>query len=307
VIQKSHAFAPQNAIDIELCLRITRQSAALARLMSNVDAQFKISSARSMPPLRLTAFGGSLGAARRGLCTRFADYDIFHCPKIVDTYDEEDVMEGKLSPTVSKFGFWSGFLASFFSIIYIVGQLAEWMNLLGSGGGAENPSTALGLVVLLTPSLFLGSSFAVLMVSVHYYAPEEKKIWSQVGIVFAAIYTVLISINYYVQLTLVVPHMLRGEVESVRFLLFTPFDSFLYSVDILGYSFMSLSTLFAAFVFTGPGLERTARRFMIANGLILPFVALQNYYHPLLWIAALWAITFPGATISLTMLFKRNT
>lgn len=215
-------------------------------------------------------------------------------------------MEHKLSSTVSKFGYWSGFLASLFSIVYIVGQLAEWMNLLGSGGGAENASTPLGLVVLLTPSLFLGSSFALLMVSVHYYADEENRIWSHAAIVFACIYTVLISINYYVQLTLVVPHMLRGEVESIRFLLFTPFDSFLYSVDILGYSFMSLSTLFGAFVFTGPGLERTARRFMIANGLILPFIALQNYYHPLIWIAALWAVTFPGATISLTLLFRKT-
>jgi hypothetical protein len=217
------------------------------------------------------------------------------------------IMESKTSSTVRKIGLWSAVLASVFSIIFIIGQFAEWFGMLGSGGGPENPSTALGLIVLLTPSLFLGPSFAVLMLSVHYYAPEDKKIWSHAGVMFATIYTVLISINYYVQLTLVVPHMLRGEVESIRFLLFTPFDSFLYSVDILGYSFMSLSTLFAAFVFTGAGMERTTRRFMIANGLLIPFIALQNYYHPLIWIAALWAITFPGSTISLAMLFKRNT
>jgi hypothetical protein len=215
-------------------------------------------------------------------------------------------MERKMPPTVSKLGFWSALLASLFSIIYIVGQIAEWLGLLGSGGGPENASTPLGLVVLLTPSLFLGTSFAVLMVSVHYYAPEDKKVWSHAGLIFAAMYTILISINYYVQLTLVLPHLLRGEVESIRFLLFIPFDSFLYSVDILGYSFMSLSTLFAAFAFRGPGLERTVRRFLFANGLLLPFIALQNYYHPLLWFAALWAITFPGATISLAVLFKRN-
>ncbi len=215
-------------------------------------------------------------------------------------------MEGKMSPAVSKLGSWSAVLASVFSIIYIVGQLGEWLDLLGSGGGPENASTPLGLVLLLTPSLFLGTSFAVLMLSVHYYAPEDKKIWSHAGLMFATIYAVLISINYFVQLTLVVPHLLRRDVESIRFLLFVPFDSFLYSVDILGYSFMSLSTLFAAFVFTGAGLERTVRRFLIANGLLLPFIALQNYYHPLIWPASLWAITFPGATISLALLFRRN-
>jgi len=178
--------------------------------------------------------------------------------------------------------------------------------LLGSGGGPENASTALGLIVLLTPSLLLAPSFALLMLCVHYYAPESKKIWSHAGIIFAVVYTVMVSINYYVQLTLVVPHLMRGEVESIRPFLFTPFDSFIYSVDVLGYSFMSLSTLFAAFAFTETGLERTARRFLIANGLLIPFLMLQIYYHPLIWPASLWAITFPGATISLAMLFKRN-
>ena len=215
-------------------------------------------------------------------------------------------MENKISPTVSKLGYWSAFLASLFSIIYIIGQLAEWFDLLGSGGGPENASTALGLIVLLIPSLLLAPSFALLMLCVHYYAPESKKIWSHAGIIFAVVYTVMVSINYYVQLTLVVPHLMSGEVESIRPFLFTPFDSFIYSVDVLGYSFMSLSTLFAAFVFNGTGLERTARRFLIANGLLIPFLALQIYYHPLIWIASLWAITFPGSTISLAIIFKKK-
>lgn len=144
------------------------------------------------------------------------------------------------------------------------------------------------------------------MLCVHYYASEDKKVWSHAGIMFATIYAVMVSINYYVQLTLVVPHLMQGEIESIRPFLFTPFNSFIYSVDVLGYSFMSLSTLFAAFVFTGPGLERVARRFMIANGSLIPFLALQIYYHPLIWPASVWAITFPGATISLAMIFKRD-
>jgi len=86
------------------------------------------------------------------------------------------------------------------------------------------------------------------MVSVHYNTSEERKIWSHIGLVFATIYAVLISINYYVQLTFVVPRLLQGDVDSISLqpFLFVPFDSFLYSVDILGYSFMSLATLFCS-------------------------------------------------------------
>jgi hypothetical protein len=116
---------------------------------------------------------------------------------------------------------------------------------------------------------------------------------------------VMVCINYYVQLTLVVPHLQSGEPESIRPFLFTPFDSFIYSVDVLGYSFMSLATLFAAFVFTGSGLRRSIRFFLLANGMLIPFLAFQIFYHALIWPASLWAVTFPGATISLAIFFKR--
>ena len=215
-------------------------------------------------------------------------------------------MENKMSPSTSKLGYWSAFFASLFSIIYIIGQLAEWLNLLGSGGGPENASSALGLIVLLVPSLLLAPSFALMILCAHYYAPVDKKVWSHAGVMFAVVYAVMVSINYYVQLTLVVPHMMRGEIESIRAFLFTPFDSFIYSVDVLGYSFMSLSTLFTAFVFSKQGLEKTARFFLIANGLLIPFLLLQIYYHPLIWPASLWAITFPGATITLAKIFKKT-
>ncbi|HPQ45493.1 MAG TPA: hypothetical protein PKZ42_14845 [Syntrophales bacterium] len=209
--------------------------------------------------------------------------------------------------TVYKFGFWSAVLASIFSIAYIIGQFAEWFGLMGSGGGPENDSTWYGLVILLVPSLFLGISFVVMMGSVHRLAHGDRKIWSQMGLTFAIMYGTLICMNYFVQLTLVAPALYRGEVtDSVKPFLFNVFNSFIYSVDLLGYSFMSLSTLFAAFVFMGPGLEKTVRCFLIANGLILPFIALQTFYHPLIWGGSLWAVTFPGATISLAVLFRRK-
>jgi hypothetical protein len=214
-------------------------------------------------------------------------------------------MEGE--PSAWRMGLWSAVLASIFSIAYDVCQIAEWIGLMGSGGGPENDSSWYGLVVLLVPSLFLGISFVVLMSSVHRQTPSERKIWSQIGLTFAIMYGTLICMNYFVQLTLVAPALNRGHVPAhVQPFLFHVFDSFIYSVDLLGYSFMSLSTLFAAFVFTGPGVEKTARWFLIANGAIVPFIALQTFYHPLIWVAALWAVTLPGSTISLAVLFRRK-
>ena len=214
-------------------------------------------------------------------------------------------MTTQISPSTKTVGFWSAVLATAFSLMYVVGQVAEWLGWLGSHGGPESASTPLGLAVLLTPSLFLGSSFLVLVVSIHQLASPDRKIWSHLAVVFATAYTVLISMVYFVQLTLVAPRVARGQIEGIEMFLFVPFDSFLYAVDILGYSFMSVATLFAAMVFTGKGLERVVRFFLTANGLLLPFLALQMYFHPLIWIAALWAVTFPGSTWSLAILFRR--
>lgn len=214
-------------------------------------------------------------------------------------------MSPQISQSANAVGFWSAVLATVFSLVYIVAQLAEWFGWLGSQGGAESSSTVLGIVILLTPSLFLGSSFLVLVVSIHHLASPDRKIWSHLAVAFGIAYAVLISIVYYVQLSLVAPRMAAGRIEGIEMFLFTPFDSFLYSVDILGYSFMSVSTLFAARVFTGNGLERVVRWFLTANGLLLPFLLFQIYFHPLIWIAALWAVTFPGSTWSLAILFKR--
>lgn len=203
------------------------------------------------------------------------------------------------SKLVGKIGFYSAMLSTIFSIAYIVAQAADLLGLLGPSGGPVS------LIFLMAPSIFLASSFVILMISIHYYASEEKKIWSHIGLIFATIYAVLISIVYYTQLTWVIPHMLQGTEEQISAFIFKSFDSFLYAVDVLGYSFMSLSTLFAAPVFVEGRLERTISWFLIANGLLIPFLSLQMYYPALIYGAALWVITFPTSTILLAMLFRR--
>jgi hypothetical protein len=211
----------------------------------------------------------------------------------------------EVSPSTRKVGYWSAVLATIFSVTYVLGQLAEWFGLMGHGEAADNVGTPLGMIVLIAPSLLLAPAFLVLMVSIHQLSAPDRKVWSHVAVTFATVYTVLTSINYYVQLTWVGPRLAAGSTHGIEPFLFVPFDSFLYAVDILGYSFMSASALFAANVFKGRGIVQTVRWFLIANGLLLPFNALQMYSPWLIWISAFWAVTLPGATISLARYFRR--
>lgn len=209
------------------------------------------------------------------------------------------------STSTRTVGLWSAVLATLFSVAYDVGQIAEWLGWLGSAGGPESGSTPIGLVVLLTPSLLLGSAFLVLVVSVHQVTSPERRIWSQAALAFATVYAVLVSGVYFVQLTLVAPRLASGRVAGIEPFVFVPFDSYLYAVDILGYSFMCVSTLLLARAIPGGGVARMARVFLTMNGLLVPFLVFQMYVHPLIWIAALWAVTFPGATWALAVWFSR--
>jgi hypothetical protein len=207
--------------------------------------------------------------------------------------------------SVRSLGIWSATLCTVFSLAYVLAQLGEWLGLLGSAGGPHSRSTSVGLAVLLTPSLLLGVAFVVLTVSIHYRAATADRIWSHVAVAFATMYATLIGLVYYVQLAFVMPRLARGEAAGIQLLIFEPFDSFLYAVDVFGYSLMSLSTLFAAVTFRAPGLERWIRRALIANGCLVPFLSLQMYYPPLIWGGSLWAITFPAASWMLAIHFRR--
>jgi len=209
-------------------------------------------------------------------------------------------MVSHIPPSAQAAGYWSALLAAMFAITYDIAQLAEWAGLLGSKGGPESSSTPFGLIVLLTPSLLLGPAFLMVAVSIHQLASPADKVWSHAATAFATAYMTLTGTVYFVQLTWVGPRLAAGRSAGMEQFLFVPFDSFLYAVDILGYSLMSVATLFA-----GLALRGAVRWLLIANGLLVPFIALQMYWHGLIWIAALWALTFPAAMIAVARLFRR--
>lgn len=213
-------------------------------------------------------------------------------------------MHQPISRAARTLGIASAAAACSLSLIYVVLQLAEWAGWLGSSGGPRSASTPLGLFLLLTPSLLLGPAFLLTMVCLHEAVSPARRAWSLAAAAFAASYLPLIGMNYFVQLTWVAPRLASGRTAGIEPFIFVPFDSFLYAVDILGYGLMSVSTLMAGFALGREGAEGRARRWLLLNGMLLPFITLQMYWHLLIWPAALWAVTFPAAMLSLAVLFR---
>lgn len=204
-----------------------------------------------------------------------------------------------------RLGYWAASATAVTASAYVVGQLFEWAGALGSAGGPNSQSTPLGILVLLLPSLLLGSCFVVTIAALHQVTPPQRRAFSLSALAFATIYATLTGLVYFVQLTFVSPRLAAGTTEGIEVLLFLPYRSFLFAVDLFGYSLMCLSTLFAAWAIVDPA-ERTLRFALFANGLLVPFLALQMRWPWLIHVAAMWAIAFPLAAVLLARKFRRG-
>jgi hypothetical protein len=207
--------------------------------------------------------------------------------------------------TARRVAFWAAIACAVTSIAYVLAQLLEWQGVLGSAGGPASASTPFGIALLLTPSLLLGSAFLVLMSALHRLAPSESRVFSQIALAFATAYATLISMVYFVQLTLVAPRLAAGDTAGIEYLIFVPYRSFLFAVDLLGYSFMCVAALFAAFALPKVSGARTTRSLLLLNGALTPFLALQMFAPGLIWVAAWWGVLFPAAVMALAVMLKR--
>jgi hypothetical protein len=92
--------------------------------------------------------------------------------------------------------------------------------------------------------IFLSWSFIIVTIANDRLAKDSKKIASSAAKLFAVIYSVFVSIVYFTQLTVVNQNVL-GE-QIVNAFNFTYSGSWLFSLDLIGYGIMALSTLFLA-------------------------------------------------------------
>lgn len=206
--------------------------------------------------------------------------------------------EQSLSPakSVGQLGYWSAVAAAITGVIFSISAILD--NFLFP---LPFPIDQIGLY---GSSLLIAPAFVLVMVCVHYYAAPEKRVWSHAGIAFAVMYAVMVSISYISQLAVVAPHIARGELDKVAIIALQD-GSFMQWIDTLGYSFMGLSTLVAAPVFTGGRIQKWIRGFFIVNGILAPFYLLAIPYPIFLVFGIWWMVVVPGAMILLAIVFGK--
>jgi hypothetical protein len=190
-----------------------------------------------------------------------------------------------MDPKMVSLGFWS---AVIMAVVVIFSGITATT-------AVKIPSLVSG--ILLIPA------FILLMACIHEYASADRKFFSRLGMLFSIGYAVLIGFNYYMQLTLV-----QQNLYSEIFAMDDP-QSIMWVIEVLGYGFMGLATLSAAFIFTTGKLEHAIRWLFIINGILgvggMIGYALGWSLNLLLGGLIVWDIIMPLSSVLLAVMFRR--
>ena len=113
--------------------------------------------------------------------------------------------------------------------------------------------------------MFLPIGYIMMAAGFHHECSEDRKAVSVIGMVFSAIYAVLIFLVYFAQATSVRLGVLSAE--AMRILDFRR-GGLIFNYDLLGYGMMALSTFFIGLSFqAGSREEKWLKYLMMIHGI----------------------------------------
>ena len=222
-----------------------------------------------------------------------------------------------MNQTSIKLGYWSAILcaATFlifslcFIAILIVNPLFLWTNYPDYVAYVNENNPFFKDLAQFTMLAF-GPLFLILLNSIHDYAAQEKKVLSRLAIYFGIIFAALISVNYFVQLSVVRQNLLHGRPEGLEQFVQANPASFITAVNMLGWAlFFGLSCLFLVPVFSGGRLEKIISIAFLANGIFMILGGISYVFEIVVLVFLFMNFGMGGAVmvaaISLAILFRR--
>lgn len=124
--------------------------------------------------------------------------------------------------------------------------------------------------------LFLSIFYVIMINALYSQAATNRKIFGRISLSFSVIYAVYICLVYYTQLTVVRLGGLSKEVLNI--ISYTPPGTLFFAIDMLGYTFLALSTFVGAFMFENKGLEGLIKKLFLIHGSL----AIPTFIFPML-------------------------
>ena len=115
-------------------------------------------------------------------------------------------------------------------------------------------------------AIFQVFAYLVFMISNHFIAPDESKLFGLISVALALIASITLLLAYFVQFAVVPLSMMKGETEGIALLTQYNGHGIFIAMEELGYFTMSISFLFSAIIFsTKSRLEKSLRIILIAQ------------------------------------------
>lgn len=131
--------------------------------------------------------------------------------------------------------------------------------------------------IWMYPAMLLSLVFYVLTVSIHYFAPGDRKIFSHIGLSFALFSTATLVIDYFLQVSVIQPSLMQGETDGIGLLSQFNAHGVFIVLEEIGFFLMSLSMFCMAPVFTGKTKVEKAIRWLFVSCFALNVVAFALY------------------------------
>ena len=131
--------------------------------------------------------------------------------------------------------------------------------------------------IWMYPAILLSLVYYVLMVSIHYVAPSDRKLFSHIGLSFALVSTATFVLDYFLQLSVIQPSLVQGEMDGIALLSQFNAHGIFIVLEEIGFFMMSLSMLCMAPAFVGATKEEKAIRWLFRSCFALTVIAFILY------------------------------
>jgi hypothetical protein len=123
------------------------------------------------------------------------------------------------------------------------------------------------------PAILLTVFFVTLMVCIHQYASDNKKIFSLIGLSFSLLSSFALITDYFIQISVIQPSLLNGETDGIALLTqYNPHGVFI-ALEEIGYIMMGVSFICLIPVFSGSNTLERAIKWIYIIGFILIIVS----------------------------------
>jgi hypothetical protein len=213
-----------------------------------------------------------------------------------------------------RLGFWSAICATIVSAIFMIVLIYtlvlspinwDWHGVEAYVQVFNQQHTQ--MLAFVIPCFLIAPSYLILATCLHRLTPENKKILSLLGVVFAVAYLAQITANYYLQMTAISQSITAGQLDGVAMFAFGNLNSVFWAMEALGYTWLSISMIFVGLLFKGGWTETSIKWIFVVNGIlgaIAPIQAVLQLNTPPISLL-LFALTFPISTILIAWLFHR--